>query len=83
MQIGGSVFVENVFAIPGIGKLVISGINNNDTPLVVGCVVVISICSVLINLLVDIVYAFLDPRIKGKYISSGKKKKTKAGVQEA
>jgi len=84
MQIGGAVFVESVFAIPGIGSLVIKGINNNDTPLVVGCVVVISICSVLINLLVDIVYAFLDPRIKGKYISSGKKKKkTKSGVQEA
>ena len=51
--------------------------------MVVGCVVIISICSVLINLLVDIVYAFLDPRIKGKYIGNGKKKKKAAEVQEA
>ena len=83
LQIGGSVFVESVFAIGGIGSLVIKGINNNDTPMVVGCVVIISICSVLINLLVDIVYAFLDPRIKGQYIGSGKKKKKAAEVQEA
>lgn len=76
LQMGGAVFVESVFAIPGIGKLVIGGINNNDTPMVVGCVVLISICSVIINLLVDIIYAFLDPRIKGKYISGGKKKKS-------
>ena len=75
LQMGGAVFVESVFAIPGIGKLVIGGITNNDTPMVVGCVVLISICSVIINLMVDLVYAFLDPRIKGKYLSSGKKKK--------
>lgn len=82
LQMGGAVFVESVFAIGGIGSLVIKGINNNDTPMVVGCVVIISICSVLINLLVDIVYAFLDPRIKGQYIGSGKKKKKTAEVQE-
>ena len=82
-QIGGSVFVETVFAIGGIGSLVIKGVNNNDTPTVVGSIVIISVCSVLINLLVDIVYAFLDPRIKGRYIASGKKRKKTAEVKEA
>jgi len=82
-QIGGSVFIESVFAIGGIGSLVIKGVNNNDTPIVVGSVVIISICSVFINLLVDIVYAFLDPRIKGRYVASGKKKKKTAEVKEA
>ena len=81
LQMGGAVFVESVFSIPGIGKLVIGGINNNDTPMVVGCVVLISICSVIINLMVDIVYAFLDPRIKGKYITASKKRKSR--VKEA
>lgn len=72
--IGGSVFVESVFAIPGIGRLVVNSINTNDTNVVVGAVVLISVCSVLINLLVDVVYAYLDPRIKAKYISSAKKR---------
>ena len=72
--IGGAVFVESVFAIPGIGRLVVNSINTNDTNVVVGAVVLISVCSVLINLLVDVVYAYLDPRIKAKYISSAKKK---------
>lgn len=73
--IGGSVFVEGVFAIPGLGRLIITAINNNDTPTVVGCVVLVSCCSVLINLGVDILYAFLDPRIKAKYIGSVKKRR--------
>ena len=78
--IGGSVFVESVFAIPGIGRLIVSGINSGDTNIVVGCVVLISVCSVLINLFVDIIYAFLDPRIKAKYINTAKKKRSKAAV---
>ena len=76
-MIGGSVYVENVFAIPGIGRLVTNAITMNDTQTVVGCVVLISCCSVLINLIVDIFYAFLDPRIKAQYISASKKKRTK------
>lgn len=78
--IGGSVFVEGVFAIPGLGRLIITAINNNDTPTVVGCVVLISCCSVLINLGVDIIYAFLDPRIKAKYVGSVKKRKKEASA---
>lgn len=72
LLLGNSVFIEGVFALPGVGRLIVNAINQNDTPTIVGCVVVISCCSVLINLGVDIFYAFLDPRIKAQYISTSK-----------
>lgn len=73
--LGGTVFIEGVFAIPGIGNLIVKSISNNDTPTIMGCVVVLSVCTVLINLGVDIIYAYLDPRIKAKYIGSVKQSK--------
>ncbi|NLT57570.1 MAG: ABC transporter permease [Clostridiales bacterium] len=65
--LGGSVITENVFAWPGIGKYVVDSITNRDTPAVLGCVVVISVLFSLANLCVDLLYAFVDPRIKSQY----------------
>ncbi len=62
--IGGAVVVENVFAIPGIGDLAVSAIGNRDFPLIQGITLVIAVAFVLINILVDSLYAFLDPRIR-------------------
>lgn len=65
--LSGAILTETVFSWPGIGRLTVEAIKMNDTQLVLGCVVFISIMFSLINLLVDILYAFVDPRIKARY----------------
>ena len=65
--LGGSVITENVFAWPGLGKYVVDSITNRDTPAVLGCVVVIAVLFSLVNLLVDLLYGFIDPRIKSQF----------------
>lgn len=65
--LAGSVIVETVFAWPGIGRLMIQSILSNDYPMVLGCLVLYTVCFSLINLLIDIAYAFVDPRIKARY----------------
>ncbi len=61
---GGSVLVETVFAIPGIGRLFVSSIFNHDYMLVQAIVLLIAIAVLLVNLLVDISYCWIDPRIR-------------------
>ena len=61
--IGGSVILENIFGIPGIGQQVISAIGSRDYPLVQGCVLVFALFTMLINLLVDISSKWIDPRV--------------------
>ena len=60
----GSFVVEQIFAIPGFGKYFIVSIGNRDYPVVMGAILVYAIILVLANLLVDLTYAFLDPRIR-------------------
>ncbi len=62
--LAGTVVVETVFARPGLGRLIIDGILNKDFPVVQGVVLVVAFSYVLVNLLVDVVYAVLDPRIR-------------------
>jgi len=62
--IGGAVVVENVFALPGIGDLAVSAIGNRDFPVIQGVVLVVATGFVLINIVVDVIYAILDPRIR-------------------
>ena len=62
--VGGSVFVENVFVIPGMGSLLVNAITSVDIPLIQGCVLLIAVFSCVINLITDIVYVYVDPRIK-------------------
>jgi len=62
--LGGTVIVETIFAWPGIGKLLIDSIDARDIAVIQGCVVFIAIIFSLVNLLTDISYRFLDPRIK-------------------
>ena len=63
-SIGGNVVVETVFAWPGIGRLLYEGITFRDFPIVQGVVVIGGAMIVLVNLLVDILYALIDPRIR-------------------
>ena len=62
--LGGAVLTETVFAWPGVGTLMVQGILARDVPLVQGCVLVVALSFVLVNLAVDLVYAWLDPRIR-------------------
>jgi peptide/nickel transport system permease protein len=62
--LGGAVLTETVFAWPGVGTLMVQGILARDFPLVQGCVLVIALAFVVINLAVDLLYAWIDPRIR-------------------
>ncbi|RFZ76393.1 ABC transporter permease [Lacrimispora amygdalina] len=60
----GSMLIERVFSIPGIGKLAVDSMSNRDLPLLEGTVMYIAFVFVIVNLIVDISYAFIDPRIR-------------------
>ncbi len=62
--LGGAVITESVFAWPGIGRLVVDAILARDFPVVQGAVLVIALGFVIVNLIVDVFYAYLDPRIR-------------------
>jgi ABC-type dipeptide/oligopeptide/nickel transport system permease component len=62
--IGGSVVVETVFSWPGIGMLITSAISNSDFPVVQGCILVLAFFVIAGNLLADILYAYVDPRVR-------------------
>ena len=62
--LSGAIITESVFDWPGIGTLTIEAINRRDYPMVQGCIFVISMCYVIVNLATDLIYGFLDPRIR-------------------
>ena len=62
--VGGSVIIEQVFSIPGIGRMAVNGIFNQDYPIVQGMMLMVGAVVLLSNLLVDISYGWLDPRIR-------------------
>jgi peptide/nickel transport system permease protein len=67
MLICGSVVVERLFSLPGLGSLIVDRITYNDEPTIVAGTMLISICFTVVMLGVDILYAFIDPRIRAKY----------------
>ena len=62
--LAGAVITETIFSWPGIGRLMIQGIYTRDYPIVQGCILIIALSYVLINLITDILYSYIDPRIK-------------------
>ena len=62
--LGGAILIETVFNIPGVGRLAYEGIVNADLPVIQGTVLFGAFFIVIANLVVDIVYAFLDPRVR-------------------
>lgn len=76
---GGSVVIENVFSIPGIGTYMVNAVNNRDYPVVQGSVLFLAVIFAAVMVLVDLVYAYVDPRIKARYIGSQKQKTKKRG----
>lgn len=83
LQVGnlmvGSVLTETVFSYPGIGTIMVDAINRKDTPQILASVVFMALVFTIANLVVDILYAFIDPRIKSQYERSAKKKKKRLG----
>ena len=67
--LGGSIVLEQVFTIPGLGQLMINAIREKDTPVVMGAVMTTAIFASLVNLLVDIIYTYIDPRLASKFTS--------------
>ncbi|MCT4620483.1 MAG: ABC transporter permease [Marinisporobacter sp.] len=65
--LGGAVLTETVFSWPGIGRLMVQSIQTKDTPMVLGCVIIFALSFSIVNLIIDILYAYIDPRIKANY----------------
>ena len=64
--VGGTVIIEQIFVLPGMGRLVVGAIQDRDEPLIAGVLLVFSVAVMLINLMTDLTYGFLDPRIHYK-----------------
>jgi peptide/nickel transport system permease protein len=62
--LGGTVVIEQIFGLPGIGSMILTGINQRDYPVVQGGVLIVALMFVLINIVVDVLYAASDPRIR-------------------
>ena len=65
--LGGAVLTETVFAWPGLGRLMVQAVNGRDVPVVMGCIVILSIGFSIVNLIVDLAYGFIDPRVRTMY----------------
>lgn len=81
--LGGAVVNEQVFAIPGLGKLMVDSIKARDFPVVQGGVLIIALMFSVLNLVIDLLYAFVDPGIKSQYTKGKKKKKNLRPVGRA
>jgi peptide/nickel transport system permease protein len=66
--LGGTLIIEQVFAIPGLGTLIINAVRGKDVPLVMASILFIAILGGFINLLVDVLYVYIDPRLKSQFI---------------
>ena len=64
LAFGGSVFIEQVYGLPGIGKTVINALARRDLPVIMGVVLVVTVAIIIFNLIVDLVYGWLDPRVR-------------------
>ena len=72
-MLGGTMIIETIFSIPGIGTYMINGINARDYNVVQGCIIYIALTFSLIMLVTDIIYAYVDPRIKAQYVKEKKR----------
>jgi len=65
--LGGAVIVETVFAWPGVGRLMVQSIMGRDIPMVMGCIIIFTAGFSIVNLIVDLLYGLIDPRIRSMY----------------
>ena len=64
LALGGAIFTETVYQLPGLGRISILAINNSDLAVVQGVIVFATLCIIFFNLVVDLLYAWIDPRIR-------------------
>ncbi len=64
LAVGGAIFIESVFNWPGMGLLLINAVETRDYPVIMGATLVIGACVIIVNILTDLAYAVIDPRIK-------------------
>jgi peptide/nickel transport system permease protein len=64
IALGGAIFTETVYSLPGLGRIAIEAVNNHDLPIVQGVVVFATVAIIFFNLVVDLLYAWIDPRIR-------------------
>lgn len=67
MIVGGAVIIETIFSVPGMGSLMLTGINNRDYPMIMGITLIICAFVCIVNLIVDLVYSFVDPQIRSQF----------------
>lgn len=70
--LGGAILTETVFAWPGVGRLILDAVNSRDIPMVTGCIILKTISISIILLIVDLLYAVVDPRIRAQYSKGAK-----------
>ncbi len=73
-MLGSAVIIENVFTIPGLGSLAVLSVQQLDIPMVMGEVLFLAIVGGFLNLIVDIIYVYIDPRLKSQYMRTRRKK---------
>jgi peptide/nickel transport system permease protein len=64
LALGGAIFTESIYSLPGLGRQVLISYNNFDLPVILGIVVFATLCIIVFNLIVDLLYAWVDPRIR-------------------
>ena len=74
---GGALMTEVIFSIPGIGRLMVDSIKMRDTPMVLGCVLFVAVAFSIVNLIVDLLYTFVDPRMRASYVLEASNRKFK------
>jgi len=80
VMLASSAVIEQVYAWPGVGRMLVEGVNSRDVPVILGCTIMTTILYVLIMLIVDLLYAFADPRIKSQYARKSRKHKSVTGA---
>ena len=65
-MLGGAVITESVFSISGVGTMIVNGIRKKDTPSVMAAILLVAVMISMVNLIVDIIYAYVDPRLRSK-----------------
>jgi peptide/nickel transport system permease protein len=64
IALGGAIFTESIYSLPGLGRQVLQSYENFDLPVIQGIVVFSTLCIIIFNLIVDLLYAVIDPRIR-------------------
>lgn len=73
--IAGTVIIETLFSVPGVGLYMVNALNNRDYPVVRGCVIILAAFAALAQLLTDLAYAYVDPRIRAQFAGKAKRKR--------